>query len=177
MEAQVRRQHDLRSGKGFSLSEIRTVGLNVPQARKLGIYVDSRRKTLHEFNVKTLEVLIEERQKQLEEEKVEKMEEKEKKKEKEKVKKKPKKKEEKKRKEKVEEKKEEKVKEKPVKKKEKAVQITEVKGVGKKRAEELNSVGISTVEDLLKADTEKLAEKTAFSAEYIEKLKKKARSQ
>lgn len=179
MEAQVRRQHDLRSGKGFSLSEIRTVGLNVPQARKLGIYVDSRRKTLHEFNVKTLEVLIEERQKQLEEEKVEKMEEKEKKKEKEKVKKKPKKKEEKKRKEKekVQEKKEEKVKEKPVKKKEKAVQITEVKGVGKKRAEELNSVGISTVEDLLKADTEKLAEKTTFSAEYIEKLKKKARSQ
>ncbi len=173
MEAQVRKQHDLRSGRGFSLSEIRTVGLNVPQARKLGIYVDPRRKTLHEFNVKALEVLMEERQKQLEEEaeqvkvKEKEVREKEKKK-KEKVKKKPRKKEERKRKEKV--------KEKPAKKKERAVQVTEIKGVGKKKAEELNSAGITTVEDLLKADAEELAEKTAFSSEYIEKLKKKARS-
>ncbi len=44
-----------RLGKGFSLGELKKAGLNVKQALKLGIFVDYRRRTLHEDNVKALE--------------------------------------------------------------------------------------------------------------------------
>ena len=171
MEAQVRKAHGHRPGKGFSLSEIRKAGFTTHQVRKVGVYVDSRRRTLHEFNVQTLRTLMEERQKQLQEEVKERMEKevKEKKVKKEKKEKKVKKKEVKK--EKPVEKKQVK-KEKPV---EKGTDLTEVKGVGKKRAEALEAAGVSTVEELIEADTEELAEKTGFTAEYIEKLKEKAR--
>ncbi len=164
MEAHVEKPHGLRSGRGFSLSEIQKVGLDVRQVRKLGIYVDSRRRTLHEFNVETLKMLVEERQKQLEEEAKARIE--REKVEKKKVKKKVK--EEKKKEEKKKEVKEKKV------KVEKEIDLTEIKGVGKKRAETLKSAGISTADDLLKADTAELAEKTKFSEAYIEKLKKNA---
>jgi predicted flap endonuclease-1-like 5' DNA nuclease len=160
MEAQVRKAHGHRPGKGFSLSEIRKAGFTTHQVRKVGVYVDSRRRTLHEFNVQTLRTLMEERQKQLQEEVKERMEKEVKEK---KVKK---------------EKKEKKVKKKEVKKEkpvEKGTDLTEIKGVGKKRAEALEAAGVSTVEELIEADTEKLAEKTGFTAEYIEKLKEKAR--
>lgn len=190
MEAQVKKSSGLRPGRGFSLSEVHKVGLTVHQVRKLGIYVDPRRKTFHEFNVQNLKTLIETRKKQLEEEaeiikkEREDIEEKKKVKEKEKEKKK-KKKEEKKRtkkkkvEEKIEEKKEVEKKEKEKKKKEeksKVIDLTQIKGIGKKKAEEFESAGILTVEDLLKADTEELSEKTKFSTDYIEKLKGRARS-
>jgi CspA family cold shock protein len=54
--------------------------------------------------------------------------------------------------------------------------ITEIKGVGKKRAEALKATGISTVEDLLETDTEELVSKSKFTVDYIEKLKEKART-
>jgi predicted flap endonuclease-1-like 5' DNA nuclease len=76
------------------------------------------------------------------------------------------------------EKKEKKVKKKEVKKEkpvEKGTDLTEVKGVGKKRAEALEAAGVSTVEELIETDTEELVEKTGFTAEYVEKLKEKAR--
>lgn len=173
MEAQVRKIDGLRSARGFSLSEVRKAGLSIHQAKKLGVYVDPRRRTLHEFNVQTLKTLMEERQKQLEEE-AQRMERELEEKEKEEKKK------EKKKKKKVEKKKE--VKEKKLEKKEvkekeiEGKNLTEIKGVGKKRAEALETAGISTVEDLLKADAEELAEKTGFTPEYIEKLKEKARA-
>jgi large subunit ribosomal protein L13e len=44
----------VRKGRGFSLGEITKAGLTLSQARKLGIYVDKRRKTVHEWNVKVL---------------------------------------------------------------------------------------------------------------------------
>lgn len=44
-----------RLGKGFSLGELKKAGLNVKQALKLGIFVDGRRRRLHEENVKALE--------------------------------------------------------------------------------------------------------------------------
>ncbi len=162
MEAQVKKQVDLRPGKGFSLSEIQKSGLTVLQARKLGLYVDPRRKTLHEFNVKALEVFIKERQKQLEEAEVEEpvKEEKKPKKEKKKVEEKPK---------------EKKLKKVTPEKEEKVTRdVTEIKGIGKKKAEELKAAGISTVRDLIEADTEELAAATSFTVEYIEKLKEKA---
>ena len=80
---------------------------------------------------------------------------------------------------KKEEKKEEvrKLKKKEEKKEEVQVRdITEIKGVGKKRAEELKAVGISTVEDLLEADTEELVSESKFTVDHIEKLKEAART-
>lgn len=175
MEAQVEKPHGLRSARGFSLSEVRKVGLTIRQIRTLGIYVDSRRRTLHEFNVETLKMLVEERQKQLEEESKARMEKEEavEKVEKKKAKKKekPKKVEKKEKPKKVEKEKPKKV-EKKEKKEE--IDLTEIKGVGEKKAETLKSAGIFTVNDLLKADTAELAEKTKFSEAYIEKLKKNA---
>lgn len=47
-----------RLGKGFSLEELKKAGLNVKQALKLGIFVDCRRRTLHEENVKALEEFL-----------------------------------------------------------------------------------------------------------------------
>lgn len=155
------------SGRGFSLSEVQKAGFTVNQMRKLGIYVDLRRETLHESNVSELKSLVKKLQKQMEARKAE-----EKKKEikKEKEEKKPKKEE--KREKKKEEKK--KKKEEKIEKEKKTIDIIEIKGVGKKKAETLKSVGISTVEDLLKANSDALAEKTGFTAEYIEKLKEQA---
>ncbi len=170
MEAQVRKTDGSRSGKGFSLYEVEKAGLTVHQVRRLGVHVDPRRRTLHESNVQTLQKLAEERQKQLEEDARKRIEE-----EKEKE-------------EKLKEKKEKKVKEKEKREKEKKKEearekkaevkrsLTEIKGIGKKKAEELESVGISTVEDLLETETEELAEKTSFSPEYIETLKERARA-
>jgi len=62
------------------------------------------------------------------------------------------------------------------KKEVRASDITEIKGVGKKRAEELKAAGISTVEELLEADTEELVSNSKFTIDYIEKLKEEART-
>ncbi|MEM0008133.1 MAG: ribosomal protein L13e [Candidatus Bathyarchaeia archaeon] len=47
-----------RLGKGFSLGELKEVKLSLKQALKLGISVDSRRKTIHEGNVKSLKEFL-----------------------------------------------------------------------------------------------------------------------
>lgn len=44
----------VKRGRGYSVAEVRAVGLTVQEARLLGIYVDERRKSLHEDNVKRL---------------------------------------------------------------------------------------------------------------------------
>ncbi len=41
-------------GRGFSIGEIESVGLDVKTARLLGVYVDRRRKTVYERNIATL---------------------------------------------------------------------------------------------------------------------------
>ncbi|MGD2250289.1 MAG: ribosomal protein L13e [Candidatus Methanofastidiosia archaeon] len=188
MEAHVQKENGLRPGRGFSLSEVEEAGFNVNQVRKLGVYVDPRRRTQHDFNVENLKTLIEERQKELEAEKekleIEKEKPKKPKEKKEKKKKeKPKKPKEKKEKEKPKKPKEKEEKEKPKKpkepkekpaKKEAKTLLTEVKGIGKKRADAFKAAGITYAEDLAEVDTTELAEKTKFSEDYIEKLKKRA---
>jgi large subunit ribosomal protein L13e len=43
-----------KEGRGFSRGELREAGIDIKRAPKLGIPVDSRRKTKHEENVKRL---------------------------------------------------------------------------------------------------------------------------
>lgn len=50
---------EYRVGRGFSLGEIQKVGLSVKEARILGIYVDKRRKSIHEENINILKKWIE----------------------------------------------------------------------------------------------------------------------
>ena len=45
----------LRPGRGFSIGEVKAVGLTVDEARLLGIYVDTRRRTVWDWNVKALQ--------------------------------------------------------------------------------------------------------------------------
>jgi large subunit ribosomal protein L13e len=49
----------LREGRGFSLGELKEAGLTVDIAKRLGIYVDKRRKSVHPWNIKALKEFIE----------------------------------------------------------------------------------------------------------------------
>jgi large subunit ribosomal protein L13e len=46
-----------RKGKGFSLEELKLAGISVKEAKKLKIYIDKRRKSVHEENVEFLKKL------------------------------------------------------------------------------------------------------------------------
>ncbi len=43
-----------RSGKGFSKSEVQKAGLDAVSARKMGLPVDPRRRTVHDENVEAV---------------------------------------------------------------------------------------------------------------------------
>jgi len=44
----------LRVGKGFSKGELEAVGLDFTRARKLGLKIDKRRRSVHEWNIQRL---------------------------------------------------------------------------------------------------------------------------
>ena len=48
----------VRIGRGFSVGELKEVGLDVKKARKLGLYVDERRKSIHKENIEILKEFI-----------------------------------------------------------------------------------------------------------------------
>ena len=48
-----------RSGKGFSLEELKKAGLNSAEAKRLKLPVDKRRKTAHDQNVKAIKAHLE----------------------------------------------------------------------------------------------------------------------
>ncbi len=45
----------LREGRGFSLGELKAVGLSTDEAKKLSIPIDRRRRSTHEWNIKILQ--------------------------------------------------------------------------------------------------------------------------
>jgi len=47
------------------------------------------------------------------------------------------------------------------------IELTEIKGIGSKRAKELEAVGVNTVSDLATASAKDLAQKTGFSEKTI----------
>ncbi|MEM3713271.1 MAG: ribosomal protein L13e [Thermoproteota archaeon] len=47
-----------RQAKGFSMGELKEVGLSIDKAKKLGIPVDPRRKSKHEENVNRLKEFL-----------------------------------------------------------------------------------------------------------------------
>jgi large subunit ribosomal protein L13e len=50
----------VRIGRGFSIGELKAVGIDVKLAKQLNIPVDSRRKGVHEENIESLRRFIEE---------------------------------------------------------------------------------------------------------------------
>jgi large subunit ribosomal protein L13e len=60
----VKRGAKVRTGKGFSIDEVKEAGVNVGEARHLGVPVDQRRSTSYPENVEALKKWITEARKE-----------------------------------------------------------------------------------------------------------------
>jgi large subunit ribosomal protein L13e len=60
----VKRGAKIRIGKGFSIEEVKEAGVNVGEARHLGVPVDQRRSTSYPENVEALKEWIAEARKE-----------------------------------------------------------------------------------------------------------------
>lgn len=56
VKAQIRKPDNTgqRNGKGFSKGEVKKADLNTVNARKMGLPVDSRRRTVHDKNIEVI---------------------------------------------------------------------------------------------------------------------------
>ncbi len=54
----TRRGKRKRLGRGFSLGELKEAGISLTEAKRIGIPVDRRRKTVHAWNIEALKKLV-----------------------------------------------------------------------------------------------------------------------
>jgi len=128
LQALVKRERRIRAGRGFSRGELREVNLSVREALKLGIPVDVRRSTRHDENVEILKSYLAE---VLPAEKSSKSP-------------------------KVISKKNAKSRSKG-KTTKTVIDLTQVPGIGLKRAQQLKDAGINSIEKLVKADPKEVS--------------------
>ncbi|WEU40623.1 MAG: ribosomal protein L13e [Candidatus Odinarchaeum yellowstonii] len=50
--------HIIRAGRGFSLGEIKESGVEINLLKKLGVYVDRRRRSVHKENINALKNIL-----------------------------------------------------------------------------------------------------------------------
>ena len=151
LQSKVKSRKGLRKGNGFSLTELKEAGLSVAQARKLGVRVDERRRSLHAFNVQALKEL----QKAPPEEKPKPVRAKA-----------------------AAPQKKAEAPKRAAAPKEKAaapIPLTEVKGIGEKRAESLAAAGIKDARGLADADLAALAEKAKIPLKTLQKYQEEAK--
>ncbi len=48
----------MREGRGFSIGELKEAGLTLERAKRLGLRIDKRRRSVHSWNVKVLKELV-----------------------------------------------------------------------------------------------------------------------
>ncbi|MFQ6135596.1 MAG: ribosomal protein L13e [Candidatus Hydrothermarchaeales archaeon] len=157
-----------REGRGFSIGELNEAGLPTIKAKKMGFAVDKRRRTVYPKNVE----LLRRKSKEIEEEMEKKARARKitKRKEVAKKRRKPKKA------EKVKKALRKKVaKKKAAKEKEKIIPLTDIKGLGPKRAKKLHETGVKSANDLIKADLAKVAEETGISTKILERYVSEAK--
>ncbi len=153
-EAQVKSPIGVRTrpGRGFSVEETKQAGLNITEARRMGLIIDLRRKTVHAENVESLKQYA----KEMKAIAVEVSKPKAKPKAKAKPEPKP-------------------PKKKPPKESEAAVaELSSLRAVKKAEAEKLVAAGIATLSDLAYCDIDKVAKKTGIDEDRIVAMVKAA---
>lgn len=141
----------VREGRGFSLGELKEANLTLHDAKRIGLRVDLRRRSVHKENVEAIKAMLGDLKKaegkKREKVKVEAAEVEKKVKEAERV-----------------------------ASVEGGTPLTVLKGLGAKTAEKLKEVGIESVEDLAEEDAEALSKATGISvsklASWIDEAKK-----
>lgn len=58
VQTSTRRDKRKKIGRGFSLGELKESGISITEAKRKGIPVDRRRKTVHPWNVEALKKLL-----------------------------------------------------------------------------------------------------------------------
>ncbi|MCD6349039.1 MAG: ribosomal protein L13e [Candidatus Korarchaeota archaeon] len=54
----TRKEKRKRVGRGFSIGELKEAGISLMEAKRKGIPIDQRRKTVHPWNVEALKKLV-----------------------------------------------------------------------------------------------------------------------
>jgi len=140
LQVLVKRKRRIRVGKGFSRGELREVNLSVKEALRLGIPVDVRRSTKHDENVEVLKSYLAEVLPAKKSPRTSKR-----------------------------------VSKRDVKSQSKgkptkiATDLTQVPGIGPKRAQQLKNAGINSIEELAKADPKEISKNLQLTEAAVSK--------